>query len=113
MEVLTEKTLLIQQQAAVKREAAENPDLLSPPPDPSSFIKPLDSLTSQLLNLTATVAATDDLLYHIDRAIDAGTIPLEDAMKEIRKLARKQFMAKAGVKVIWEQKGGGGEFHLK
>ncbi|GBG27112.1 Ubiquitin-conjugating enzyme E2 variant 3 [Hondaea fermentalgiana] len=58
-------------------------------------IVPADGLSRQLFDCVAETSAIDDTLYHLDRALSNDIIKLPDFLKEVRKLARKQFMAKA------------------
>ncbi|GMH77205.1 hypothetical protein TrST_g6539 [Triparma strigata] len=74
--------------------------------DPDSLITGIDPNSSKMLSLCATVAAIDDTLYYLDRALINGSINLDEMLKETRKLARKQFLAKAHIKKIVEGVGG-------
>mmetsp|Transcript_15351 Transcript_15351/g.25028 ORF Transcript_15351/g.25028 Transcript_15351/m.25028 type:complete len:460 (-) Transcript_15351:27-1406(-) len=58
-------------------------------------IVPADALSRQLFDCVAETSAIDDILYHLDRALSNDAITLDAFLKEVRKLARKQFMAKA------------------
>jgi ESCRT-I complex subunit TSG101 len=59
------------------------------------MVVPPNVLSVQLLDVVAETAACEDALYHADRVLENGTVQLEDFLKEMRKLARKQFLAKA------------------
>ena len=72
------------------------------PIDPDELITPIDGLSQQMLTLSAEVAAIEDTMYYLDRALANDTIDLTVHLKEIRKLARKQFLAKAHLKKIGE-----------
>ena len=88
--------------------------------DPDPLVTPPDRLSTQLLEVVAEVravrrrpwslcvtpplaprppppqtAACEDALYHADRVLENGTVSLEVFLKEIRNLARDQFLAKA------------------
>ena len=56
---------------------------------------PRDVLSSQMLLLSAENGALGDALYHIDRALAKGTVDLVVYMKVVRRLARRQFLARA------------------
>ena len=49
----------------------------------------------QMLELSAENAAITDLMYFLDKALAKGTIPLDVHLKQIRRLAKKQFLVKA------------------
>jgi len=65
-------------------------------------IVPADGLSRQLFDCVAEINAIDDTLYHLDRALSNDIIDLTTFLKEVRKLARKQFMAKALAQKIQE-----------
>ncbi|CAK4666472.1 unnamed protein product [Aphanomyces euteiches] len=56
---------------------------------------PADALSSQQLDAYAERNAIEDALYFMDRALANGEIELQVFLKEVRKLARKQFMCVA------------------
>ena len=56
---------------------------------------PTDTHSSQMLQLSAENAAIDDCIYFLDQSMARGNIPLDVFLKEVRKLSRRQFMAKA------------------
>ena len=43
----------------------------------------------------APSAALEDALYYLDRALSRGAIDIESFLREVRSLARRQFLAKA------------------
>lgn len=55
---------------------------------------PADTHSAQMLALSAENAAIDDCIYFLDRALVKGSIPLDVFLKEVRKLSKRQFMAK-------------------
>ena len=55
---------------------------------------PADTHSAQMLALSAESAAIDDCIYFLDRALVKGNIPLDVFLKEVRKLSKRQFMAK-------------------
>eukprot|EP00592_Proboscia_alata_P010014 CAMPEP_0194358718 /NCGR_PEP_ID=MMETSP0174-20130528/5885_1 /TAXON_ID=216777 /ORGANISM="Proboscia alata, Strain PI-D3" /LENGTH=379 /DNA_ID=CAMNT_0039129169 /DNA_START=35 /DNA_END=1174 /DNA_ORIENTATION=- len=56
---------------------------------------PGDLSSKQMLQLSAKNAAIGDCLYYIDKALMNGHIELVVHLKEVRKLAKKQFFARA------------------
>ena len=64
-------------------------------PDPDAILKPVNGLNNQLFDQVATIAAVDDVLFHLDSALKEGVIKLGPYLKSVRSLAGKQFMAKA------------------
>mmetsp|Transcript_20282 Transcript_20282/g.40584 ORF Transcript_20282/g.40584 Transcript_20282/m.40584 type:complete len:318 (+) Transcript_20282:365-1318(+) len=70
--------------------------------DPDTLIVGIDPNSAKMAELCARIAAIDDTMYYCDRALTNGTVSLDEMLKESRKLARKQFLAKAHVKKIVE-----------
>ncbi|KAL7552389.1 hypothetical protein ACHAWF_017349 [Thalassiosira exigua] len=56
---------------------------------------PADVPSAQMLALSAENSAIDDCIYHLDRALVRGSITVEVFLKEVRKLSKRQFLAKA------------------
>lgn len=68
-------------------------------------IVPKDAISGQLLGLIAEINAIEDVLYQLDRFLQDSHVNLDDYLREIRRLASKQFLLKAHVfKVYDEQK---------
>lgn len=61
---------------------------------------PTDTHSAQMLSLSAESAAIDDCIYFLDRALVKGNIPLDVFLKEVRKLSKRQFMAKVSAFII-------------
>ncbi|PIA14936.1 UEV-domain-containing protein [Coemansia reversa NRRL 1564] len=51
--------------------------------------------SEQLFDLAGEIAAIDDTLYLLGRALDDGKLALGTYMRQVRKLAQQQFLAKA------------------
>ncbi|KAJ2820355.1 suppressor protein stp22 of temperature-sensitive alpha-factor receptor and arginine permease, partial [Coemansia erecta] len=51
--------------------------------------------TEQLFDLAGEITAIDDTLYALGKALSDGVLPLNTYMRQVRKLAQQQFMAKA------------------
>jgi len=54
-----------------------------------------DALTQQAISVSAEDAAIDDTLDGLDRALEAGVIPTDAYLKQVRALCRQQFMHRA------------------
>lgn len=53
-----------------------------------------------MLELVAENAALEDALYYLDQGLTDGVITVDVFMKEVRRLARKQFVARATMKKV-------------
>jgi ESCRT-I complex subunit TSG101 len=62
---------------------------------PEEMLKPSDTMSEQLFECAATVAAIEDVLYHLGRALQNEVIDLKTYLKQVRTLSTKQFLAKA------------------
>ena len=58
-------------------------------------VLPADKWSQQLFDNVSKTSAIEDCLYHLDRALSNDAIDLKTFLKEVRKLAPQQFMAKA------------------
>eukprot|EP00571_Detonula_confervacea_P014394 CAMPEP_0172302484 /NCGR_PEP_ID=MMETSP1058-20130122/4190_1 /TAXON_ID=83371 /ORGANISM="Detonula confervacea, Strain CCMP 353" /LENGTH=375 /DNA_ID=CAMNT_0013012989 /DNA_START=277 /DNA_END=1405 /DNA_ORIENTATION=+ len=56
---------------------------------------PADTHSAQMLALSSENAAIDDCIYFLDRALVQGSISPEVFLKEVRRLSKRQFLAKA------------------
>lgn len=54
----------------------------------------------RMLELVAENAALEDALYYLDQGLTDGVIDVDVFMKEVRRLARKQFVARATMKKV-------------
>lgn len=54
----------------------------------------------RMLGLVAENASLEDCLYYLDKAVTDGVITVEVFLKEVRRLARKQFIARATAKRV-------------
>lgn len=61
---------------------------------------PTDTWSKQLLEACAEDYAIEDTMYMLDRALIEQSLTLEEFLKEIRKLSRKQFFARALAKKV-------------
>ena len=55
---------------------------------------PANTYSAQMLALTAESASIDDCIYFLDTALVRGRIPLDVYLKEVRRLGKRQFLAK-------------------
>ena len=62
-----------------------------------------------MLELVAENAALEDALYYLDQGLTDGVITVDVFMKEVRRLARKQFVARATMKKVSSLVGWRGE----
>jgi ESCRT-I complex subunit TSG101 len=58
---------------------------------------PADTHSAQMLSLSSEVNTIDDCIYFLDRALVKGNISLDVFLKEVRKLSKRQFMAKVSI----------------
>ncbi|KAJ0401644.1 hypothetical protein ATCC90586_008954 [Pythium insidiosum] len=71
--------------------------------DPDSILIEADGLSKQLIKTMAENHAIEDALYFMDRALSNGEMELASFLKEVRKLARQQFMCQALIQKITER----------
>jgi ESCRT-I complex subunit TSG101 len=63
--------------------------------DANAVVMPVDRITTQLFDAVAEAAACDDVLYQLGTAVRDGTIAIDPYLREVRRVARTQFYAKA------------------
>ena len=101
---------------ATAREKCDNLDRWSreqeeqgpAPVDPDALIIPADIRSKQLADLLSESAALEDALYYLDRALSRGAVDLESFLREVRSLARRQFLAKAHIQKLASSREGSG-----
>ncbi|TMW67751.1 hypothetical protein Poli38472_007423 [Pythium oligandrum] len=71
--------------------------------DPDTILIEGDALSKQLVDTLAKHQAIEDALYFMDRALSNGEIELASFLKEVRKLARQQFMCQALIQKLSER----------
>ena len=59
------------------------------------LVQPASSLHAQMLGLAAENSALSDALYFLDRALYKGHLTLETHLRQVRKLAKRQFLVRA------------------
>jgi len=62
---------------------------------PDELLRPTLALPQQLERVTAEDVVIDETLYVLDKGLENGRVPLERLMSEVKKLARRQFKARA------------------
>merc|ERR1712232_386988 len=70
--------------------------------DVDKLVVTSDIQSEQMLDLSCENASISDCLYFLDRALVKGTIPLDVHLKQVRKLAKKQFLVRAHLMKIAE-----------
>ena len=58
-------------------------------------IAPSDVVSGQLIECLAKVATAEDMLYHLDKALNDQSIDLKSFLRIVRKISRDMFMSKA------------------
>ncbi|KAG5190250.1 UEV domain-containing protein [Tribonema minus] len=77
---------------AVERKAAA---AAHAQPDAEDLVEARDPLSRQLLSLVAENAAIEDALYYLDQGITDGRLSTDEFLREVRRLTRRQFAARA------------------
>jgi len=78
-----------------KKELKKNEDV-------DALVTTVDLHSQQMLDLSCKNASISDCLYFLDRALVKGTLPLDVHLKQVRKLAKKQFLTRAHLMKIAE-----------
>ncbi|XP_016469501.1 protein ELC-like [Nicotiana tabacum] len=63
--------------------------------DVDTAFEPCDNLSKQMLDCTASDLAIEDVIYSLDKAIQDGTIPFDQYLRNVRSLSREQFFHRA------------------
>jgi len=78
---------------AIQKHAAASKELK--PVDVDELAKPTDARSRQILDLVVTDASLTDCLFFVDKGLFKGKLTLDDHLKQVRKLAKQQFMVRA------------------
>jgi ESCRT-I complex subunit TSG101 len=70
------------------------------PDDMDAVLEPFDHISSQLVRLSAEQHAAEDLIDCLEKALLNGAIDLPTMLKETRRLASQQFLARMHVMKI-------------
>lgn len=57
--------------------------------------EPLDGLSRQMLDCTASDLAIEDTIYSLDKAVQEGVVPFDQYLRSVRMLSREQFFHRA------------------
>jgi ESCRT-I complex subunit TSG101 len=66
--------------------------------DPDELLQPFDNLSKQIVNLHSRQLAIEDAMYYLERALASSknnSIDTATFLREIRSLAREQFLCKS------------------
>ncbi len=91
IELLNERDQILTEWVETQEKMLETQDEISP----DDLLCALDTKSDQLFECAATIAAIEDVMYHLSRALQKEVIDLHTYLKQVRNLASDQFMAKA------------------
>jgi len=106
LEVVEEKTTEIEEWLAdAKQQQQQNGTNGTAPKEKSidDLVVPVSKIDAQMLDLSAECASLTDALYFLDRCLYLGNIECETHLKHVRKLAKRQFLARAHLMKIDQQ----------
>jgi len=87
-----------------EQQGGENDNNNSSSSKVDNIALPVDTHSSQMLQLAAENAAIDDCFYFLDKSLAQKNIPLKVFLEEVRKLSKRQFTVKAHLIKISEEK---------
>lgn len=94
LKIVEEKTDEIQEWLAdAEKTQQEN----GPPSEKTAdeLVQPISKIHEQMLDLSAENASLTDALYFLDRSLYLGNMDCETHLKHVRRLAKRQFLARA------------------
>lgn len=56
-----------------------------------------------MLRLVAENAALEDAMYYLDQGLTDGVVSMDVFLREVRRLSRKQFLARATMKKVQDE----------
>lgn len=95
LELKTKRTQLTSWLEEYERKGGDGDSSAMAQPNLDEAIVPADAASRQLFDCVSDINAVDDVLYRLDKALSNDIIDLPTFLKEVRKLSRKQFMARA------------------
>lgn len=63
----------------------------------SAMVMPYDDISGQLVRLAAEQRAIDDVIYYLEKGKQEGIVDLASFLRDVRKLAKQQFLARMHV----------------
>jgi ESCRT-I complex subunit TSG101 len=88
----------LQQHEAAKNETISNGSTNTNPEDGNSIddcVVPSTKVQAQMMDLSAENAAIADALYFLDKALYQGALDCSTHQKQVRRLAKRQFLVRA------------------
>ena len=84
----------------MERWLEAHPDTDDASLDDENAIEAADATSRQLLNAHATDSAVEDALDALDELLNDGKVELDDYMRQVNKLCKQQFIARAEILVV-------------
>jgi ESCRT-I complex subunit TSG101 len=97
-------TALVDVQAYLQEARLQQQQQQAQQPSVDDWVRPSSRVDAQLLDKSTQIAAYTDVLYFLDQALHRGTLDVTTCLREVRKLAKEQFWARAWVLKITQQR---------
>lgn len=93
---LTERNSQIDEKLQLLKDTIQSKTMSQQPViSTDDLVTPVDINSEQMLKLASENAAITDCLYFLDKALVRGTISLDVHLKNVRRLAKRQFLVRA------------------